>query len=257
MDGQIIIRAVRLACATLGLAVLAAAGEAHAADAVNRVERTFALPRQGLRLDATIADVTVVAAARVDVAVEVVQHAPSAADLASFPVLFEADSERITVSAIQTRDGRDPRLKSEITIKTPPVLRLEAVRVFEGRIRVSGIVGLCDVDLRRGPVEAIDLAGRVRLETGLGNIDVTNAQLVAGGMLRVRAFNGSVRVQLARAPEDARILAVTFNGTITSDIPLTMKDQFGPRFGETTIGSGEPVLSIDVVKGDIAIGVRK
>lgn len=248
---------MRLAFATLGLALLAAAAEARAADAVNRVERTFALPRQGLRLDATIADVTVVAAARDDVAVEVVQRAPSSADLASFPALIDADGERIRVSVVQTGDGRDPKLKSEITIKTPPSLRLEAVRVFEGRIRVSGLVVQCDVDLRRGPVEAADLSGRVRLETGLGNIDVTNAQLVTGGMLRVRTFNGSVRVQFARAPDDARILALTFNGTITSDIPLTMKDQFGPRFGETTIGRGEPVLSIDVVKGDIAIGVRK
>ena len=59
------------------------------------------------------------------------------------------------------------------------------------------------------------------------------------------------------APENARILAVTLNGQIRSDIPLTMKDQFGPRFGETTLGNGEPVMSLDVVKGDIAISVAR
>jgi hypothetical protein len=80
--------------------------------------------------------------------------------------------------------------------------------------------------------------------------------MTPGGMLRVRVFNGPLRVQLARKPANARILAVTLNGTITSAIPLTMKDQFGPRFGETTIGSGEPVMSLDVVKGDIAITIR-
>jgi hypothetical protein len=36
-----------------------------------------------------------------------------------------------------------------------------------------------------------------------------------------------------------------------------MKDQFGPLFGETTLGSGEPVMSLDVVKGDIAITVAR
>ena len=76
-------------------------------------------------------------------------------------------------------------------------------------------------------------------------------------MMRLRVFNGPLRVRFARAPANARILAVTFNGTITSDIPLTKKDQFGPRFGETTIGDGDPVMSIDVVTGDIAITVAK
>jgi hypothetical protein len=76
-------------------------------------------------------------------------------------------------------------------------------------------------------------------------------------MLRVRVFNGPLRVRFARAPQNARILAVTLNGQIKSDIPLTMKDQFGPRFGETTLGSGEPVMSLDVVKGDIAISVAR
>jgi hypothetical protein len=45
------------------------------------------------------------------------------------------------------------------------------------------------------------------------------------------------------------------NGHISSDIPLTMKDKFGPRFGETTLGTGDPVMSADVVKGDIVIKV--
>jgi hypothetical protein len=76
-------------------------------------------------------------------------------------------------------------------------------------------------------------------------------------MRRRRVCNGPRRVRFARPPEHGRILAVTFNGTLTSDIPLTMKDKFGPRFGETTLGTGDPVMSLDVVTGDIAIAVDK
>ena len=65
-----------------------------------------------------------------------------------------------------------------------------------------------------------------------------------------------MRIGFARAPVNGRILAVTYNGTITSDIPLAMKDKFGPRFGETTLGTGDPVMSIDVVKGSVAITVK-
>jgi hypothetical protein len=75
--------------------------------------------------------------------------------------------------------------------------------------------------------------------------------------MRLRVFNGPLRVRFARRPSSARILAVTFNGTLTSDIPLTKKDQFGPRFGETTIGAGDPTMSLDVVKGDITISVSQ
>ena len=73
------------------------------------------------------------------------------------------------------------------------------------------------------------------------------------GLLRLRAFNGDVRLTLAGRPPDARILALALNGTITSQIPLTMKDTWGPRWGEATLGRGEPVISIDVISGRIEI----
>jgi hypothetical protein len=158
---------------------------------------------------------------------------------------------------VQTEDGRDARLKSEITVRVPTDALLEAVRVFEGRVRVSALTKGCDVDLRRGAVEASAVAGRVRLESGIGSVDVRNSALTAGGMMRLRVFNGPIRVRFARPPASARILAVTFNGAVSSDIPLAMRDGFGPRFGEATIGSGDPVMSLDVVKGDIAISVEK
>ena len=75
--------------------------------------------------------------------------------------------------------------------------------------------------------------------------------------MRLRVFNGPLRVRFARQPANARILAVTLNGAIASEIPLTIKDQFGPRFGESTLGTGNPLLSADVVKGDITLSVAK
>ena len=62
-----------------------------------------------------------------------------------------------------------------------------------------------------------------------------------------------MRITLAERPADARILALALNGHIRSDIPLTMKDTWGPRWGEATLGKGEPVISLDVVTGTIEI----
>ena len=75
--------------------------------------------------------------------------------------------------------------------------------------------------------------------------------------MRLRVFNGPLRVRFPHPPADARILALTLNGSIQSDIPLAMKDRIGPRFGESTLGSGDPVVSLDVVKGDISVVVDK
>jgi hypothetical protein len=79
--------------------------------------------------------------------------------------------------------------------------------------------------------------------------------LSADGLLRLRAFNGDVRLTLVEKPSDARILALALNGTISSQIPLRMKDTWGPRWGEATLGKGEPVISIDVITGKIDIRV--
>jgi len=187
--------------------------------------------------------------------VDIVRHAPSAADLAKYPALVDQRPDALHISAVQAHDGRDAKLKADITISAPVEAVFQAIRVFEGRVRVANLKAMCDVDLRRGAIDATGLAGRVRLEAGIGSLDLKQPELTPGGMMRLRVFNGPLRVRFARPPANARILAVTLNGTITSDIPLTMKDTFGPRFGETTIGSGEPVMSVDVVKGDIIIKV--
>jgi hypothetical protein len=231
---------------------------ARAADVSDRLVRTVTLtPGRPIRVEATIADLKIVGSNRPDVSIEIVRHAPAAADLARFPALVEDTPSGLRITALQTDDGRDPALRSDIVIRAPAGAVFEAVRVFEGRVTLQGLRQSCDVDLRRGPVEATALAGRIRLESGIGGIDVKDSELTPGGMMRLRVFNGPLRVRFARVPASARILAVTFNGSLTSDIPLTLKDQFGPRFGETTLGAGDPVMSLDVVKGDIAISVAR
>jgi hypothetical protein len=251
---KIIIPRVRLAPVSLALCLLVA-GRAGA-DTSDRFVRTVAVDASvPIRIDATIADVTIMGSDRRDVAIEIVRRAPAAADLERYPVAVEQADGRLHITVVQRDDGRDAQLKTEIVLAIPSRTRIDALRVFEGRIRLSNLHGACDVDIRRGPIEATNIGGRVRLEAGIGSVDVKDAHLTPGGMMRLRVFNGPLKIRFARRPESGRILALTFNGTIVSDIPLTMKDKFGPRFGETTLGNADPVMSLDVVKGDIAIKV--
>jgi hypothetical protein len=254
---KIIIRAVRPTWPLLAAIVSCVSVGVVTAETRDRVTRVVPLPSGvPIRLDASVADVTITGSNRPDVLVDIVRRAPTAADLTRYPVQIDESPQLVHISALQVEDGRDANLRSEIAITAPTTASFQAIRVFEGRVRVANLRTACDVDLRRGPIEASALAGRIRLESGIGSIEVSDSELTPGGMMRLRVFNGALRVQFPRTPANARVLAVTFRGTITSDIPLTRKEQFGPRFGETTIGSGDPVMSMDVVYGDITIRVK-
>lgn len=227
---------------------------APASTATDRVSRTLPLPRErSLAVAITVGDMRIVGEVREDALVEVVRHAPDAASLARIPVAIDEQPARIEIRVLQPGGATDARLRSDVTLRVPERARLEVVRVFEGRLELSGISGHVTAEVQRGPIEARSISGAVRLETAIGDVVVRDARLVPGGVLRLRTFNGDVRLGLAERPADARILALALNGTIRSDIPLTIKDTWGPRWGEATLGRGEPVISIDVVTGDVEI----
>jgi hypothetical protein len=227
-------------------------------NAEDRIDRTLPWHR-GLPiwLSATIADLTISGSDRTDLIVEIVRHAPAGADLAKYPVVIDERPDGLHIENVQLADERDPKLKAEITVKAPSSAAFAAIRVFEGRVTLTNLKESCDADLRRGPIQANHLAGRIRLESGIGGVTVDDSELTPGGMMRLRVFNGPLQVRFNHRPESARILAVTLNGTITSDLPLRKADKFGPRFAEATIGAGDPVMSLDVVKGDIKIATGR
>jgi hypothetical protein len=226
-------------------------------DASDRHHRVVPLPPgKTVAVDITIGSVRIDGWDKADVEVSVERHAPSAAEFARLPITIEDSTERLVVRAVQADGNTDPAYRADLVLRVPRAATLDRVQVLEGRVTLQGFSGSLAADVRRGPIEGRDVSGTLRLETGIGSVVLTDARLSTGGLLRLRAFNGDVQLALAERPADARILALALNGGITSDIPLTMKDTWGPRWGEATLGKGEPVISLDVVTGTIAIRSR-
>ena len=244
-----------MSTALLLLALVPVRGAAVVSDRTARVMPIAA--GTPIRIDATVADVVITGSARTDLRIEVERRVPGRDDLARLPVTIDSGAGGVRIAALQEHDARNADLKAIITIAAPVDADLRSVRVFEGSVRLTNLQRACDVELRRGVIDGDRLAGRIRLESGLGGIEVRDSELTTDGVMRLRVFNGPLRVRFARQPTNARILAVTLNGAIASEIPLTVKDQFGPRFGESTLGTGNPLLSADVVKGDITFSVMK
>ena len=233
------------------VALLSAAPALAAAD---RQTRTLPLPAGAtISVEITIGNVRVEGGTRTDVEVVIDRQAPTTEGLARVPATIEQTPSGIVVRALQADGGTDPAVRADVTLRVPAAALIDRLRVMEGRVSIEAFRGTIGADVRRGPIEATDISGTVRLETGIGSVTLKNARLSPAGLLRLRAFNGDVRLQLAARPADARILALALNGSIASDIPLTTKDTWGPRWSEATLGKGEPVISIDVVTGKIEI----
>lgn len=235
-----------------GGALLSAVAVLAGAAATDRLQRTLPLaPGAVVEIDATIADIRILGRPRTDLALDVVRSAPERADLDRFPVTIDADPARVRIAVRQA--GTDARLETAMTVEVPADARITALRIGEGRLRVADFAGTLTADVRRGPIGAERVGGVLRLETGIGDIDLRQARLDPAGLIRARTFNGDLRLGFLAAPADARIMALALNGTVRSEIPLTLKTAWGPRWGEATLGRGDPVVSLDVVTGDIRI----
>jgi DUF4097 and DUF4098 domain-containing protein YvlB len=236
--------------------LFAAAAAAAPADVTDRVARTVAISAATpISLQITVGDVQVSGWDRDDVSVEILRRAPDARRLARIPAVVEQGSDGLRIRAVQADAAHDARLRTDVVLHVPSAARLNDISVFEGRVELSGLRGACSAHLERGNIVGRNLSGAIRLETAIGNIRLDTATLSPEGLMRLRTFNGDVALELAAKPEHARILALSMGGTITSDIPLTRRERWGPRFGEATLGRGEPLISIDVVNGNVAISV--
>ena len=223
-------------------------------DVTDRQTKVIPLPDgKPLVIEITIGNVRIEGWDKSDVEITVERRVPAAAQFSQLPISIAEVPPGVVVRAVQNDDATDPAFKSDVTVRIPRSAIIERLSVVEGRISIEGFTGSINGTIRRGPIEAKDISGTIRLETQIGSVTLTNAKLSANGLLRLRTFNGDVKLTFGERPANARIMALALNGSIKSDIPLALRESWGPRWGEATLGKGEPVISIDVVTGQVEI----
>lgn len=201
----------------------------------------------------TVGHVTIEGWAQPGLQVEVVPEGRNAGRPDALVMGVDDGPEGVTIRAVQPAGGRDPERRARVHVRLPAGAFIRQASVFEGRLSLSGLTGQLQATIQRGPINARGLSGIVRLETQSGDLTLEDAVLSPDGLLRLRTFNGAIVLKLATRPEHARILALTLNGAITSTLPLSERAGFGPRFREGILGRGEPLISLDAVRGDITI----
>jgi DUF4097 and DUF4098 domain-containing protein YvlB len=227
-----------------------------AADVTDRLSRTVPLtPGKAVTLQVTTGQVRISGWNRPELAVEIVRRAPEAARLAEFSPQIDTTNGAVAIRVLQREGARDPALRSDVVVRVPHETNFREVSIFEGELGVEALQGTLAAHVERGDVAGRNISGVIRVETGMGAIRLERTTLSPAGLIRLRTFNGDVTLELTERPAHARVLALSMGGAITSDLPLTRQERWGPRWAETTIGNGDRLISIDVVNGNITLKV--
>jgi hypothetical protein len=244
-----------LSLASAALPTAAHSTAIQPAQAAGRLVRTVRLgPNLPISIRATVGDVTVTGWDRPEVEIEIVRNRPALDAASGVSATIDADAAGLRIAAVQAGDEKAAQKRGSIIVRAPATTPIASIDQFEGAMTLRNLRGGVRASLDHGSIAAASLGGAIRLTTSIGDVHLERAELADEGMIHLRAFNGNVTLSFAAPPANARILALSLGGAIQSDIPLHLKNQFGPRFGEAIIGRGAPVVSIDVVSGNIRIG---
>lgn len=228
------------------LAVAAAGIPRHTAQPAQRVARSFPVsPVKPLEIHVASGSVDIRGEDRGDVSLVV-----EAADGTLGPDVIGEVEDRIVVDASRPGAVTGP---VQVAVRAPRSTPVPFVQVGDGGVAVSHWRGPLQVKVERGAILGDDIAGVIRLETGSGDITLRGAALQADGLLRCRALTGDIAVSLTGAPADARVLLMALSGTVTSDLPVADREGFGGRLKEGVLGNGQPLLSLDTVRGNISV----
>jgi len=131
-------------------------------------------------------------------------------------------------------------------------LDLEA---HNGGLSVAGVSGKLVLDTHNGSVALVDVGGDVRAHTQNGslNVQLTGTQWDGSG-LDAETQNGSVRLAVP-AQYAAQLETGTVNGTIRTDIPVTVSGRISRRLSIPLGGGGRPVRAV-TTNGSVSITRR-
>ena len=238
-----------------GAAVLACVALAQTiafAQPVERIARAFpASPVRPIDIRIAAGSVDIRGEDRPDISIEIERPG---GDLAR--EVIDESQERILVEATrpETASAQAP---VKVVVRAPRATPIHFVHVGVGDVSLAGWRGTVQVKVEDGAIVADDVSGIVRLETGSGDITLRRATLSPDGLLRCRTLTGNITVGLSEVPADGRILLMTMTGTVRSDLPVADKEGFGGRLKEGTMGNGQPLLSLDTVRGDVTVTVGR
>ncbi|MCP4710131.1 MAG: DUF4097 family beta strand repeat protein, partial [Planctomycetes bacterium] len=122
-----------------------------------------------------------------------------------------------------------------------------------GNVDINNVAGVIDIDTHNGSFVCEEVSGDLDLKTHNGRVFARYAEKAPAVCdVRMVSHNGDVDL---KAPADfsATVTVKTYNGSIRTDLPLTVTGKYGKRSLRGAIGEGEGNLYMETHNGSIKI----
>ncbi len=187
--------------------------------------------------------------------------ADSAEALQRVKLDIDATTEKFSVAAdhgmnrIVLNKNRSADVRVDMKLWVPRTVSLDAVEAVNGTVTVAGVKGpVVRLTVVNGTINAEGISGNAELSTVNGEVRADVDRIEKGARLNFSTVNGKVNV-LIPSDTDATIKADSLNGSITTDLGLTVKKgEFIGRDMNGRLGSGAGRIKLDSVNGEIFIG---
>jgi len=246
-----------LSVALLGSLLLVAASARRPAaptpDNRDTLSRQFPLQRGGrVTLETTQGDIIVQTWNRDLVDVRAERTADSDEDLALVPVDIRSAPDQLDISSRVPAYAPDLRVRVDYRLRVPAQADLKRIQTDRGRVEITNLAGRAIVRVVNGAFRLRGFSGILDASTVNGEIDAVVARVNPGDFIKLETYNGDIRLRLPDGLR-AHYALRTFNGRIESDVPLTVRNTFGPEVVHETNDVEEPLVRLTSVNGSISL----
>lgn len=155
-----------------------------------------------------------------------------------------------------------PEAAIDYTLMVPVGISIKVSNTNKGDIKIKQIRGAVHAKTEKGSIDISDTVGTVRASNNNGPIKLKQKNIVQPNTIFLETLKGDVQLYVPKKI-NADIQAKTFNGSITSTIPVTLspytmllnKDNWKARQNDVLglLGIGGAPIIIDVSKGNITL----
>lgn len=238
-----------------------------------RQESTERVPvddASALAVAVDVGDVTVRAADREDVHVDVVKQSSSVnADLSKLEFRVERPDDRLRLRGEWTGSGGlsgKPSMDLDVTV--PSSLAVAATETQVGDVDVEGVTGDVSAASSTGDVTLRSVAGTASAATSTGDVVVEDVETFGGAeastgdlTVEVPAVAGDTRAETSTgdvtaaigADVDAELRASTSTGDVVVEELSLADGSVGEESASGTLGDGGPELVFETSTGDVTL----
>ena len=246
-------------CALLTLAVAAHAAD-HRGSLTEEFHQTYTISADGrVELDNINGDVHISSWDRNEVKVDAVKYADTKEKLDEAKIEIDSGKDHLSIrTKYPERDhnwtwgSHNNPASVEYTLTVPRTVALDAIKLINGALDVTGMTGEVRASCINGRLEAHDLSGRAKLDTVNGRLDASFNQLHAKD-IELNSVNGGLELTIP-SDSNAQVEANTVSGGINNDFGLHVnRHQVVGQSLRGEIGNGGTRIKLNNVNGRIDI----